>query len=159
MMFRANLSNEIYGFFMRKLSLLLLSLVLVPISYAGDIVKVTDAWVRLPPPGAQIAAAYLTLESKQTLSLSNVTSQAAEAVEMHSMSTQNGVMQMRQLKALNLPAGKPLTLEPGGLHLMLINPKNPLKEGDKVPLLLTFKQGKRVVGAVSVTAIVKAPVQ
>ena len=159
MMFRANPSNEIYGFFMRKLSLFFLSFALVPISYAGDIVKVTDAWVRLPPPGAQIAAAYLTLESKQTLSLSNVTSQAAEVVEMHSMSTQNGVMQMRQLKALNLPAGKPLTLEPGGLHLMLINPKNPLKEGDKVPLLLTFKQGKRVVGAVSVTAIVKAPAQ
>lgn len=142
---------------MRKLTLFFLSLILVPISYAADTVKVSDAWVRLPPPGAQIAAAYLTLQSKQTLNLSSVTSPAVEVVEMHSMSTKNGVMQMRQLKALKLVAGKPLTLEPGGLHLMLINPKKPLKEGDKVPLVLTFKQGKRVVGVVGAQAIVKAP--
>ena len=140
---------------MHKLSLILLSLVLVPASYAADLVKISGAWVRLPPPGAQIAAAYLTLESKQTLSLSSVASPAAEVVEIHAMSNKNGVMQMRQLKALKLVAGKPLVLEPGGLHLMLINPKKPLQEGDKVPLALTFKQGNRVVGAVSVQAIVK----
>ena len=142
---------------MRKLTLLFLSLILVSISHAADIVKVSDAWVRLPPPGAQIAAAYLTLESKQTLSLSSAASPAVEVVEIHSMSTKNGVMQMRQLKALTLPAGKPLTLEPGGLHLMLINPKKPLKEGDQIPLVLTFKQSKRVVGTINVQAIVKAP--
>ena len=141
---------------MRKLTLLFLVLILVPISHAADIVKISDAWVRLPPPGTPIAAAYLTLESKQTLSLSSAASPAVEVVEIHSMSTKNGVMQMRQLKALKLAAGKPLTLEPGGLHLMLINPKKPLKEGDKVPLVLHFKQGKRVVGAVGVQAIVKA---
>ena len=141
---------------MRKLIFVFLSLVMAHISYAADLVKITDAWVRLPPPGAQIAAAYLTLESQQTLSLSSVTSPAAEVVEMHSMSTKNGVMQMRQLKSLKLVAGKPLTLEPGGLHLMLINPKKSLQEGDTVPLVLTFKQGKRVVGAVGVQAIVKA---
>jgi len=141
---------------MRKLILVLLSLMMAQLSYATDLVKITDAWVRLPPPGAQIAAAYLTLESKRTINLSNVTSPAAEVVEMHSMSTKNGVMQMRQLDTLKLVAGKPLTLEPGGLHLMLINPKKPLKEGDKVPLVLHFKQGKRVVGMASVQAIVKA---
>ena len=141
---------------MRKLTLIFLTLMMVQVSYAADLVKITDAWVRLPPPGAQIAAAYLTLESKRTINLSNVTSPAAEVVEIHSMSTKNGVMQMRQLKALKLAAGKPLTLEPGGLHLMLINPKKPLKEGDKVPLVLHFKKGKRVVGVVGVQAIVKA---
>ena len=141
---------------MRKLTLIFLTLMMVQVSYAADLVKITDAWVRLPPPGAQIAAAYLTLESKQTLSLSNVTSPAAELVEIHSMSTKNGVMQMRQLNTLKLVAGKPLTLEPGGLHLMLINPKKPLQVGDKVPLVLTFKQGKRVMGAVGVQATVKA---
>ena len=141
---------------MRKLIFVFLSLVMGQISYAADLVKITDGWVRLPPPGAQIAAAYLSLESQQTLSLSSVTSPAAEAVEMHSMSTKNGVMQMRQLKTLKLVPGKPLTLEPGGLHLMLINPKKSLKEGDTVPLVLTFKQGKRVVGTVGIQAIVKA---
>ena len=63
----------------------------MPVSHAADMATVTDAWVRLPPPGAQIAAAYLTLESKQALSLVSVTSPAAQAVEMHSMLMKNGV--------------------------------------------------------------------
>ncbi len=142
---------------MRKLALLFLSLIMMPVSHAAGIAKVTDAWVRLPPPGAQIAAAYFTIESKQTLSLSSVTSPAAEVVEIHTMSMHNGMMEMRQLPALALEAGKPVKLEPGGLHLMLINPKQPLKEGDKVPMVLNFKQGKRVIGAVDVQATVKAP--
>ena len=142
---------------MQKLVLLCLLLMAMPISQAADIAKVTDAWVRLPPPGAQIAAAYFTIESKQALSLSSVTSPAAEAVEIHAMSMQNGMMEMRQLSTLALEAGKPVKLEPGGLHLMLINPKKTLKEGDKVPLVLSFKQGKQVVGAVSVQAKVKSP--
>ena len=73
----------------------------MPISHVADIAKVSDAWVRLPPPGAQVAAAYLTLESKQALSLSNVTSPAAEAVEIHTMSMHGGMMEMRQLPHWN----------------------------------------------------------
>lgn len=142
---------------MHKLVLLSLALMLSAISHAADLAQVSDAWVRLPPPGAKIAAAYLTLETKQALSLSHITSPAADAVEIHSMSMQNGMMEMRQLPALALEAGKPVKLEPGGLHLMLINPKKPLKVGDKVQLVLNFKQGKRVVGTVGVQAIVKAP--
>jgi len=142
---------------MRKLALLFLSLLAMPISHAADIAKVTDAWVRLPPPGAKIVAAYLTIESKQALSLSHVTSTAAETVEIHTMSMHGGMMKMRQISALALEAGKPVKLEPGGLHLMLINPKQALKEGDTVQLVLNFKQGTRVVGAVDVQATVKAP--
>jgi len=141
----------------RKFTLLILSLLAMPISHAADIAKVTDAWVRLPPPGAKIVAAYLTIESKQALSLSHVTSTAAETVEIHTMSMHGGMMKMRQISALALEAGKPVKLEPGGLHLMLINPKQALKEGDTVQLVLNFKQGTRVVGAVDVQATVKAP--
>lgn len=141
----------------RKFTVLILSLLAIPISHAADIAKVTDAWVRLPPPGAKIVAAYLTIESKQALSLSHVTSPAAEAVEIHTMSMHNGMMKMRQIPVLALEAGKPVKLEPGGLHLMLINPKQALKEGDTVPLVLNFKQGTRAAGAVEVQATVKAP--
>lgn len=142
---------------MRNLALLLLSLLLIPATHAADTVAVTDAWVRLPPPGAQIAAAYLTLSSKQTISMSSVTSPLAEAVEIHTMSMHNGMMKMRQLPALKIEANKPVKLEPGGLHLMLINPKPALKEGDTVPLELHFKQGKREIAAVKVQAMVKSP--
>ncbi len=141
---------------MRKFALIFLSLALIPLSHAADTVTVTDAWVRLPPPGAQIAAAYLTLSSKQVLSLSQISSPAAEAVEIHTMSTRSGVMEMRQLTELELPAGKSVKLEPGGLHFMLINLKKPLKEGDSVQLMLNFKQGKRAYGAKGITAMVKA---
>ena len=130
---------------MRRLNLFFLACLCIPASHAADMATVTDAWVRLPPPGAQIAAAYLTLESKQALSLVSVTSPAAQAVEMHSMSMKNGVMEMRQLAALEIAAGKPTTLEPGGLHLMLIDLKKPLKAGDKVKLVLRFKQSKQRV--------------
>jgi copper(I)-binding protein len=139
---------------MRKFLFLLL--LLVPLSHAANLAIVKDAWVRLPPPGADIAAAYLTLEAKQPLTLSGAKSPAAEAVELHSMSMKNGVMEMRHLPALELAPGKPVTLEPGGLHLMLINLKKPLKAGDKVRLVLSFKQEKHRAQTISVQAIVKA---
>ena len=139
---------------MRKFLFLLL--LLAPLSHAANLATVKNAWVRLPPPGADIAAAYLTLEAKRPLTLSSAKSPAAEAVELHSMSMKNGVMEMRHLPALELAPGKPVTLEPGGLHLMLINLKKPLKAGDKVRLVLYFKQGKRTAETISVQAIVKA---
>ena len=73
------------------------------------------------------------------------------------MSMKNGVMEMRHLLSLELKPGKPTTLEPGGLHLMLINLKKPLKAGAKVPIVLSFKQGKRVAETITVQALVKAP--
>ena len=139
---------------MRKFLFLLL--LLAPLSHAANLVTVKDAWVRLPPPGAEIAAAYLTFEATQPLSLSSAKSPAAAAVELHSMSMKNGVMEMRHLSTLDLKPGKPVTLEPGGLHLMLINLKKPLKAGDKVRLVLSFKQGKRSAETLSVQATVKA---
>ena len=138
---------------MRKFLFLLFFL--TPLSHASNLATVKDAWIRLPPPGADIAAAYLTLEAKRPLELSSATSPAAEAVELHSMSMKNGVMEMRHLLSLELKPGKPTTLEPGGLHLMLINLKKPLKAGAKVPIVLSFKQGKRVAETITVQALVK----
>jgi len=141
---------------MRKFLLLAFTLILTPFSHAAELATVKDAWVRLPPPGASIAAAYLTLEAKQPLTLSGAQSPVAETVELHSMTMKNGIMEMRYLPTLALEAGKPVKLEPGGLHLMLINLKKPLKAGDQVQLVLDFKHGKRMAGTVHVHAIVKA---
>ncbi len=139
---------------MRKFLFLLV--LLTSQAHAANFATVKDAWIRLPPPGADIAAAYLTLEAKRPLTLSGATSPAAEALELHSMSMKNGVMEMRHLPTLELEPGKLTTLEPSGLHLMLINLKKPLKAGDRVPLVLSFKQGKQVVETIKVLAIVKA---
>jgi copper(I)-binding protein len=144
---------------MRRILPFLFALTLTPLAHAADNVSVKDAWVRLPPPGAQIVGAYLTLEAKQATTLTGAQSPAAESVEVHTMRMNKGVMQMRQLPSLPLPAGKPVQLQPGGLHLMLINLKKPLKAGDTVQIDLNFSQGpaKRKTETVRVQAVVRTP--
>ncbi len=142
---------------MRRLLPFLLALALTHLAHAADSVSVKDAWVRLPPPGAKIVGAYLTLEAKQPTTLTGAKSPAASSVEMHTMSMNKGVMQMRQIPSIALEPGKPVKLEPGGLHLMLIELKKPLKAGDivQIDLHLSPRKGKRET--LRVSAVVRAP--
>lgn len=107
---------------------------------AAQPVTVSDAWVRAPAPGQRVAAAYMELTSRVNLSLVAVASPAAGGVELHSTSVDGGVMKMRPVGRIELPAGKPVKLAPGGLHVMLVDLKQPLKAGDKVPLTLTVQR-------------------
>lgn len=104
-------------------------------------VRVSEAWARATAPGQEVGAAYLGLRSDASAQLVALASPAADAVEIHEMSMKNGVMKMRMLQTLELPAGKDVKLAPGGLHLMLIDLKKQLKAGDNVDIALTFKQG------------------
>lgn len=141
---------------MRRCSLFLFALTLAHFAHAAENVNVQDAWVRLPPPGAKVVGAYLSLEAKQATTLRSASTPAAKTVELHSMRMDQGVMQMRQLPSIQLEAGKPVKLEPGGLHLMLIDLKKPLKAGDTVQLNLNFSQ-KGKTEKVRVSAVVRAP--
>lgn len=138
---------------------LLFVLFFAPYASAAGPISVKDVWVRLPPPGAEVAVAYLTLEPKQNMVLVSANSPAAKVVELHNMTMNGGVMQMRHLDKLALEAGKPVKLEPGGLHLMLINLKKPLKVGDKVQLDLNFSHGKNSKGTLRVLAVVRSTPQ
>ena len=106
----------------------------------AQLVTVKDAWVRAPAPGQKVAGAYMELESRTDLVLTAVASPAAASAELHSMSVQEGVMRMRPVARIELPPGKAVKLAPGGLHIMLIGVKQPLKPGDKVPLTLTVQR-------------------
>ena len=97
-------------------------------------VTVTAAWVRATVPGQNIAGAYLKITSASTAWLVGGSSPAAKAVELHQMSLENNVMKMRPLARLELPAGTPVELRPGGYHLMLIDIAHPLAKGERVPL-------------------------
>ena len=112
-------------------------------SFAADAVQVLDAWTRLPPPGAEVGAIYFSLRANIAATLVKLTSTAAASVQLHSMTMKNGVMEMREEKNLALPAGKIVALKPGGLHVMLIDLKRPLKLGDSVALdlHLTLSRG------------------
>ena len=111
--------------------------------YAADEVKVAQAWARATAPGQQVAGAYLQITSAVPAKLIAASSPVAGSVEIHSMRLEGGIMKMRQLRDLDLPANKTVKLEPGGLHLMLLDLKAPLKPGDRVPLRLTVQRANQ----------------
>lgn len=105
---------------------------------APDDVAVTGAWARATVPGQPVAAAYLDISSAQGAVLTAVRSDAAGAVQMHSMRDDGGVMRMRELERLELPAGQTIRLAPSGTHLMLLELRRPLHIGDNITLDLTL---------------------
>jgi len=116
-------------------------------------VSITDPWVRGTVPGQKVTGAFMQITSATDASLVAVTSPVAKVTEIHTMSHEGGVMKMRRVEAIALPAGKPVELGPGGYHVMLMDVGQPLKEGETVPLTLTFadKAGNRTTQAVSAT--------
>ena len=122
---------------------------------AGDLV-ITQAWSRATPGGAKIAGGFLTIENKGAAPdrLTAVSGDVAGKVEIHEMAMNNGVMTMRPLdKGLAIEPGKTVKLAPGGLHLMLMDLKSPLKQGDKVPLTLEFEKAGKVVVPLDVQGV------
>lgn len=111
----------------------------------ADTVKVDNPWVRATAPGQKVAGGFMTLTADADMVLVGGTSPASKYIELHFMRMENGVMEMRELKEIPLPKGKAVSLEPGGLHVMFIGLKNPIREGQKVPLTLSVKgpDGKR----------------
>ena len=81
----------------------------------------------------------MDLSAERPMSVVGGTSPAAERVELHTMSMQEGVMVMRKVPEIRLPAGQTVQLKPGGLHVMLIGLKGPLQEGQTVPLTLQVR--------------------
>lgn len=119
-------------------------------------VVITNAWVRPSNPGQEVGAAYMTLTSKQDATLLSVESDATKSIEIHSMTMKAGIMKMRMLDALPLPAGKAYKLAPGGFHLMLFDLKKPLNVGDTVNFTLHFKNKNNVEFKQTIKAKVKA---
>jgi copper(I)-binding protein len=102
------------------------------------------------------------LQSAQDAKLISAKSAVAGVVEVHEMAMDAGVMKMRAVDGLALPMGKAVDLKPGGYHVMLMDLKSQLKDGDAVPLTLTFetKDGKRQTMEVKATArSMSAPAQ
>lgn len=122
--------------------------------YAGDI-QVEGAWSRATAPGQDSAMIDLTVTSAKDAKLVGFSSPVGQSAEMHSMTHDNGMMKMREVKTIKLPAGRRIALGGSGYHLMLIGLKSPLKAGDSVPLTLNIKVGSKDVVKVEVVAEVK----
>lgn len=122
---------------------------------AGDLV-ITQAWTRATPNGAKIGGGYLTIENKGSTPdrLLGGSTDAAGRVEVHQMTTKDGVMTMRPLgDGLTIDPGKTVKLAPGGYHLMMFDLKNPLKQGDTVPVTLKFEKAGEVKVSLAVQGI------
>jgi copper(I)-binding protein len=89
-------------------------------------------------PGQAVGVAYLTIASAVPVALVRVETDAAKQVQLHNMRMNQGVMEMREHKELKIAANEVLALAPGGMHLMLLGLKKPLKAGEKISLAFTF---------------------
>jgi len=104
-------------------------------------ISVTDAWARATMPGQPVSGAYMQIQSDADARLVGVSSPAVPRVEVHEMKMDGDVMHMREVKAIDLPKGKTVSLEPGGFHIMLMNLPKPIAAGDIIPLILTVESG------------------
>jgi len=108
-------------------------------------VEVKDAWVRATVSQQKSTGAFMRLTAAQGARVVQITSPVAGVAEIHEMSMVGDMMRMRPVAALDLPAGQTVELKPGGFHLMLLDLKQTIKEGDVVPVTMVFegKDGKR----------------
>jgi copper(I)-binding protein len=113
-----------------------------------DALRVDDAYVRSSGSAAQAAAAFMTLRNTGAAAdrLLAASTAVAGTVELHTVVKEGDVMRMRAVPAIDVPAGRAVTLQPGGLHVMLMNLRRPLAPGESIELSLVFeKAGRRTV--------------
>jgi copper(I)-binding protein len=108
-------------------------------------VSVAEPWVRATVPAQKATGAFMRLKSDADARLVSAASPVAGVVEIHEMVMDKDVMKMSPVPALELPAGQAVELKPGGYHVMLLDLKAQVKEGDQVPLTLVIenKDGSR----------------
>ena len=114
-------------------------------SRLGDLV-VSEPWARATIGQAKAGAAYFTVANNGAAAdrLVAVESPAAKRSELHGHTMDGGVMRMRPVEAIELAPGAPVVLQPGGLHVMLMGLKAPLKQGGRFPLTLIFEKSGRL---------------
>ena len=115
-------------------------------------VKVEGAWARPTVPGQQGGGGFMTLHSERADRLLGGSTPLAERFELHTMTMQGDVMEMRQVDTIDLPAGQRIELKPGGLHVMFIGLKRPLTVGSKLPVTLRFERAGEVKVEMTVMA-------
>lgn len=118
-------------------------------------VAIDDAWARATAPGQEVGAAYMTLTSPTDTTLIKAETEVAGSMEIHSMTMNDGVMEMDMLENLPLKAGIASKLAPGGYHLMLFDLKKPLAAGESATVTLTFKDSAGKLSTQAVTVPIK----
>lgn len=118
------------------------SLLLPAVSYAE--LLITDAWIRSLPPSVPVRAGYLTIHNPdpESLTIVGLKSAAFTKVEIHKTIEQEGTVRMERVPRLTISANSSVELAPGGLHLMMIQPVNPIKQNDNIEVTMIFDDGR-----------------
>lgn len=121
--------------------------------HSQSTLEVHHAWAAPTPGGVDVSAGYLTISNHTQAQdrLVSASSPRAARIEVHEMSMDGGVMRMRPMEALVIPAGGEVALSPGGAHLMFYGVREPFVQGQTIPVRLTFANA----GAVDVTLTVQ----
>ena len=145
------------GLIRAGLRLTLVAIAVLPYAApAADPIRVLDPWARATVPGQKVGGVYMEIVSSRNARLVGVSSPAAGTAEVHSMTMDGGTMRMRAVEALDLPAGTPVKLAPGGYHVMLFDLKKPLFVGQTVPLTLVIEENGKPARRIAVSADVRA---
>ena len=123
---------------------------------ASDVtINVENSWARETPPAATTGAAYLTLANtgSETDKLINISSGIAETIELHTTLHKDGVMKMRRVEVVEVRPGESTVFKPGGLHIMLMGLRQPLKKDQTFPLTLEFEKAGDITVEVTVKSI------
>jgi copper(I)-binding protein len=121
---------------------------------AGNM-HIVKPWARATAPTAQVGGGFMGLMNmgKTDDALLAVKASVSEKVELHTHSMDGGVMKMREVARIDVPAGKTVELKPGSFHVMFINLKAPLKKGDTIPVTLVFEKAGEVKVDMAVDAM------
>ena len=130
---------------MKQLAMLASGLMLATgvLAGAADHVSVQDPYVRLAPPNAPATGAFMVIRNNgdKDVKVLKADNPVSRVTELHTHLNEGGVMKMRPVAAIEVKAKGEAVLKPGGLHVMLIDLKTPMKEGDVVPITLTLDDG------------------
>ena len=120
--------------------------------YQAGNIRIAHPWARPTPRGMPMGVAYFTLENRGSVedALLSASTPVAARVEFHQTTLSEGVARMRSLAQVQLPAGRTVKVEPGGIHLMLVELKQPLEAGTQVPLTLVFRDAGEIEVQLSV---------
>lgn len=110
--------------------------------------QVKDGWIRLLPGGMPMQAGFGRIDNRCPMpaTIVSASSPAYGSVELHESRTVGGISRMRAVPELRIAPDGAAVLQPGGLHLMLMQPKSPLKAGSRVAIVFKLKDGREVLG-------------
>ncbi|MGY5823098.1 copper chaperone PCu(A)C [Vibrio chemaguriensis] len=135
---------------LKTAAIALIAVIASPLSLAHDYkagkIHIDHPWSREAPPNAPVIGGFfqLTNHGDSEDALIAAESPIAGHVEIHTHKKEDGVMKMIKIDEVRVPANNSVLFKPGSFHLMIFNPTQALKEGDRFPMTLTFKNAGKV---------------